>query len=261
MTVKLDAKKARGKNITKTVKVFSNDPATPELPLSIKGTILEILETKPLALKLQGLAGGELEGSFTFTAGSPLDVEVVELKSQGSLLTIGEMKEVTPGREWTLNLSARSSKRPALIKEKLFIDVVTSDGKERALDFLVQLDHRARIVLQPKQNLKFLNKDTAKLLDGGEPQEKSILVTGGDGSIEFEIKSVKLDDKIGSVFETRVEEVSPKRSYRIWVTLKEYQPKPTVLGKLLIETTDPVRKELSVWIMGQFRPPGGKAGR
>ena len=105
----LDAKKARGKNITKTVTVFSNDPENPEYKLSIKGTILEILETRPLALKLQGLAGGDLSNSFTFTAGSPLDVEIIEIKSRGSLLDIGELEEVKVGREWNLSLTSKAN--------------------------------------------------------------------------------------------------------------------------------------------------------
>ena len=84
MTVRLDSKKTRGKNITKTVTVFSNDPENPEYTLSIKGSILEILETRPLTLKLQGLAGNGLSGSFSFSAGSPLDVEILEVKGQPS---------------------------------------------------------------------------------------------------------------------------------------------------------------------------------
>jgi len=261
VTVTLDAKKARGKNITKTVTVFSNDPENPEYKLSIKGTILEILETRPLALKLQGLAGGDLSSSFTFTAGSPLDVEIVEIKSRGSLLEIGELEEVKVGREWNLSLTAKANARPALIKEKLVMEVLTSDGEERTLDFLVQVDHRPRIVLQPKQNLKFLNRETSKLLGGGEPLEKSILVTGGDKTIEFEVTGVQLDPKIADAFQTRIEVVSPKKSYRVWVTLSEYQSKPTVLGKLKIQTNDEVRSEISVWVMGQFRQAGKKTSR
>ncbi|HIG04191.1 MAG TPA: DUF1573 domain-containing protein [Planctomycetes bacterium] len=261
VTVTLDAKKARGKNITKTVTVFSNDPENPEYKLSIKGTILEILETRPLALKLQGLAGGDLSNSFTFTAGSPLDVEIVEIKSRGSLLDIGELEEVIVGREWNLSLTAKANARPALIKEKLVMEVLTSDGEERTLDFLVQVDHRPRIVLQPKQNLKFLNRETSKLLGGGEPLEKSILVTGGDKTVEFEVTGVLLDPKIADAFQTRIEVVSPQKSYRVWVTLSEYQSKPTVLGKLKIQTNDKVRSEISVWVMGQFRQAAKKTSR
>ena len=261
VSVTLDAKKARGKNITKTVKVFTNDPENPEFQLSIKGTILEILETRPLALKLQGLAGADLAGSFTFTAGSPLDVEIVEMRSLGTLLDIGEMEEVTAGREWNLSLSARASRRPALVKEKLYIDVITSDGEERSLEFLVQLDHRARIVLQPKQNVKFLDKETTKLLETGEPIEKSILITGGDSTVEFEVTGVKLDAKISNAFQTRIEEISPRKIYRVWITLSEYQSKPTVLGKMTIETSDAVRNSISVWVMGQFRQAAKKTSR
>ncbi|MDE0959887.1 MAG: hypothetical protein OSB09_03825 [Planctomycetota bacterium] len=261
VTVTLDAKKARGKNITKTVTVFSNDPGNPEFKLSIKGTILEILETRPLALRLQGLAGGDLSGSFTFSAGSPLDVEIIEMKTRGSLLEIGELEVVTAGREWNLPLLAKASVRPALIKEKLVMVVLTSDGEERTLDFLVQLDHRPRIVLQPKQNLKFLNRETTKLIGGGEPIEKSILVTGGDKTVEFEVTGVELDPKIADAFQTRIEVVSPQKSYRVWVTLSEYQSKPTVLGKLMIRTNDAVRNEISVWVMGQFRQAGKKTSR
>ncbi|MEC9476845.1 MAG: hypothetical protein VX764_07405 [Planctomycetota bacterium] len=259
--MKLDSLKTRGKNITKTVKVFSNDPENPELPLSIKGSILEILETRPLTLKLQGLAGSELTGSFGFTAGSPLDVEVLEVRGRGNGLTIGELTEISPGREWELGLSARPNNRPAIIKEKLVFDVRTSDGEERTLDFLVQLDHRDRIVMQPKQNVKFLDRETKKLLEEGTPVEKSILVTGGDQTVEFEVTGVKLDERIAGAFETRIQEVTRGRSYRVYITLSEYQPRPTVLGKMTIQTTDVVKKELSVWVMGQFRQPVPKTSR
>ncbi len=154
------------------------------------------------------------------------------------------------GREWNLSLTAQANTRPALIKEKLVIEVLTSDGEERTLDFLVQVDHRPRIVLQPKQNLKFLNRETSKLLGGGEPLEKSILVTGGDKTIEFEVTGVQLEPKIADAFQTRFEVVSPKKSYRVWVTLSEYQSKRTMLGKLKIQTNHEVRSEISVWVMG-----------
>jgi len=255
VTVRLDSKKTRGKNITKTVTVFSNDPENPEYTLSIKGSILEILETRPLTLKLQGLAGNGLSGSFSFSAGSPLDVEILEVKGLGTALTVGEITEISEGREWELQISARPNKRPALMKEKLVFSVRTSDGVERSLEFIVALDHRDRIVLQPKQNVKFLDKDTRKLLENGQPIEKSILVTGGDNTVEFEVIGVRLDERIADAFDTRIQVVSPGKSYRVWITLSQYQSKPTVLGKMTIETTDTVKKEISVWVMGQFRQP------
>ena len=259
--MKLDSQKTRGKNITKTVKVFSNDPENPEFPLSIKGSILEILETRPLTLKLQGLAGSGLAGSFGFTAGSPLDVEILEVKGLGRGLSIGELSEISPGREWELALSAKPNNRPAIMKEKLVFVVRTSDGIDRTLDFLVQLDHRDRIVLQPKQNVKFLDRDTKKLLENGQPVEKSILVTGGDSTVEFEVTGVKLDERIAGAFETRIQEVMKGKSYRVFITLSEYQSKPTVLGKMTIQTTDAIKNEISVWVMGQFRQPVRKTSR
>ncbi|MGE4620120.1 MAG: hypothetical protein AAEJ04_09965 [Planctomycetota bacterium] len=261
MTVKLDTKKARGKNITKTVKVFSNDPENPEFPLSITGTILEVLETRPLTLKLQGLAGNGLSGAFNFSAGSPLNVEILEIKGLGVGLDIGELTEVTPGREWELQLSARPNNRPAIMKEKLLFKVRTSDDVERDLEFLVAVDHRDRIVLQPKQNVKFLDRDTKKLLEDGKPIEKSILVTGGDSTVEFQVTGVKLDERISGAFATRIQEVLPGKSYRVWITLSEYQPKPTVLGKMTIETSDEIKNEISVWVMGQFRQGARKTSR
>ena len=123
------------------------------------------------------------------------------------------------------------------------------------------LDHRDRIVLQPKQNVKFLDKDTKKLLDTGQPVEKSILVTGGDKTVEFEVTGVRLDERISGAFETRIQVVSPGKSYRVWITLSQYQSKPTVLGKMTIETSDPIKKEISVWIMGQFRQAARNTSR
>lgn len=258
VTVKLDSKKARGKNLTKTVKVFSNDPETPELSLSIKGTILEILETRPINPKLQGLAGNDLSGSFRLSAGSPLDVEILEVKGLGASISVGELTETIPGREWDVQISARSNKRPALMKDKLLFSVRTSDEVERTVEILIQADHRDRIVLQPKQNVKFLDKDTKKLLADGQPIEKSILVTGGDNTVEFEVTGVRLDERISGAFETRIQEIQAGKSYRIFITLSEYQQKPTVLGKMTIETSDTLKKEISVWVMGQFRQAARK---
>jgi len=251
--VNLDTKKVRGKGVSKVMKVLSNDPVNPEFSLTLKGTILEILETRPLQIKLQGLAGKPLEGTFEFNAGSPLDVEIVEVRTAGKgWITSAEPVVLEEGRSFELSLSASPNSKPAILREKLILDVKTSDGLDRSLEFNVQLDHRDRIVLQPKNNIKFMDKETRNLLTSPNPIEKSILVTGGDPEVIFEVTGVTLDDRIQGAFSTRVQEVVAGKSYRVWITLSEYQTTPTVLGKMTISTSDEIKKEISMWVMGQF---------
>lgn len=252
VSVTLDTKKVRGKGVAKNLKVFSNDPVNPEYTLTLKGTILEILETRPLQLKLQGLAGTALNGSFTFNAGSPLDVEITEIRSAGKRVTASEPVVQEAGRSFEITLDAAPNNKPAILREKLYLDVKTSDGVDRTLEFNVQIDHRDRIVLQPKNNIKFMDKETKGLLKDGSPVEKSILVTGGDPSVQFEVTGVALDDRIKNAFSTRVQEVVAGKSYRVWIKLSEYQSTPTVLGKMTIQTSDEMKKEISIWVMGQF---------
>lgn len=254
VTVNLDTKKVRGKGVSKVMKVFSNDPVNPEFSLTLKGTILEILETRPLQIKLQGLAGKPLEGTFGFNAGSPLDVEIVDVRTAGKgWITAAEPVVIEEGRSFELSLSASANSKPAVLREKLILDVKTSDGQDRSLEFNVQLDHRDRIVLQPKNNIKFMDKETRNLLNAGsKPIEKSILVTGGDPEVSFEVTEVNLDDRIQGAFTTRIQEVVAGKSYRVWITLSEYQSTPTVLGKMTIKTSDEIKKEISMWVMGQF---------
>jgi len=235
------------------MKVLSNDPVNPEFSLTLKGTILEILETRPLQIKLQGLAGKPLEGTFQFNAGSPLNVEIVDVRTAGKgWITAAEPVVLEEGRSFELSLSASSNSKPAILREKLILDVKTSDGLDRSLEFNVQLDHRDRIVLQPKNNIKFMDKETRNLLTDSKPIEKSILVTGGDPEVRFEVTGVTLDDRIQGAFSTRVQEVVAGKSYRVWITLSEYQATPTVLGKMTITTSDEIKNEISMWVMGQF---------
>ncbi len=202
---------------------------------------------------MRGLSGSPLAGEFTFETGSPLGVEIVEIKSRTPNLQIGELTELEAGKKWSLACSAKANSRPAIYKEKLEMNIKTSDGEDRTLNFLVSLNHRDRIVFQPKSNVKFLDKDTRSLLsDGSRPIERNILVTGGDQSVDFRVLDVRLDAGLAGIFNAEVVPVREGKSYKVKVTLDSYQNKKNVLGKLTIVTDDPLKPERTIWVMGQF---------
>ncbi len=202
---------------------------------------------------MRGLSGSPLAGEFTFETGSPLTVEILEVKSRTPNLQIGELTELEAGRKWKLACSAKPNSRPAVYKEKLEMTVKTSDGEDRTLSFNVALNHRDRIVLQPKSNVKFLDKDTRALLaETSRPIERNILVTGGDQSVDFRVLDVRLDAGISGIFNAEIVPVREGKSYKVKVTLSSYQNKKNVLGKLTIVTDDPLKPERTIWVMGQF---------
>jgi len=82
ITVKLDTISYGGNHILKYVEVFSNDPQTPELSLTMEGTVDKFVDIKPLTARLKGPVGKSIKTDVIITPSKKYPFEIIEIRSR-----------------------------------------------------------------------------------------------------------------------------------------------------------------------------------
>jgi hypothetical protein len=263
--VKLNSEKVRGQNLTKTVKIQSNDTANPDYPLSLTGDILQVLTAEPAVANLRGLAGSTLTGSVTLKKGAWLDIsEVISVEPKQRQVRVVNTETLVPGSDFRLDLVADPNEIPGMVRDEIIVRVRASDGVERELSVPAMIEHNPRIVVDPRGNVKFLANQIQTLrFPGAAPVSRPILLrTGGEG-VTFHVLDVRLDEKLQGVFRTEIVPVTEGSVYRVLVHLDAWHEVPQVLGRMTIVTDDPDQAEISMWVMAHFgkdvpvAPPAG----
>ncbi len=236
--------------------IFSNDPNYPQFPISLTGDVMELLEARPLAPKLQGLVGTPLTTTFTLREGSWLGIEVLSHETRLGNARIEKFEAVGDGGEFQVILAADPVDRPAVYREELVVKVRTEDGKEREVSFRIQVEHNPRVVLEPRGNIKFLANHLQSLRqEKPVPVSRAITLRPGGEGVTFQVLEVRLDEKLQGIFRTDIQPVNNGSSYRVMIHIDEWHDVPQVLGRLTIITDDPENPENSIWVMAHFGNP------
>ncbi len=251
----------QGPNITKTVHVISNDPTNPDFALNVTGSVLQIVEpdTALKQIRMAGLAGSTLRTEVTMKKGSWLDVELLSSELKFGNARIESVTPAPEGNAWTFVLMADSVTRPMIYNEELVLNVRTSDDVERTVSFVFRIEHNARVLANPRGQLKFLPQRMAQLR-GPNPQPVFMPVSlqVGGPEVSFRVLEVKLDEKLEGVFRTEVIEQSSGKNYLVKVWLDEWQDVRQVIGRMTIVTDDDENPEIALWVMALFTDIGTK---
>jgi len=263
--VKLDSVKVKGLNLTKTVKIQSNDIANPDYPLHMTGDILQVLTPDPQVANLKGLAGTSLSGSVTLRKGAWLDIsEVISAEPKNAQVRVERIETLVPGSEYRLDLVSDPAEIPGMVRDEILVKVRTTDGVEREISVPAAIEHNPRIVVDPRGNVKFLANQIQPLRHpGAAPVSRPILLRAGGEGVTFHVLEVRLDEKLQGVFRAEIVPVTEGNTYRVLVHLDAWHDVPQVLGRMTIVTDDPEQSEISLWVMAHFgkdvpvAPPSG----
>lgn len=252
--VKLDSEKVKGLNLTKSVKIQSNDTANVDFPLHMTGDILQVLDADPPVARLAGLSGTPLASSLTLKKGAWLDIsEVISVEPTQKNVKVGAIETVTPGTEFRLALIADPASTPGMFRDELVVRVRTSDGEERQVKVGAQIEHNPRVVFEPRGVVKFLAAQIQSLRQPNpSPVTRTIQLRSGGEGVAFRVLEVRLEEKLQGVFRTEVVPVTEGSLYKVLIHLDAWQDVKEVIGRMTIVTDDPDHAETSVWLIASF---------
>ncbi len=251
----IDTTKLKGKTVRKYATIFTNDPRSARAKVFMSGSVTPFILTEPASVRLIGLSGDLLEGSVTVSPGPKSAAFSIEsVKAKGDRVEIVEVKDLGDGR-YNISVKAVPSDRPQVLRDQLTVAVVDSEGVRREANVPVTVEHRDRITLQPRGNVVFQKRETARLLQEGaakRPVQRDVHIFGGRDDIKFNLLNVELLDLPEGVFTVTTNTVKPEHRYRISIRLNEYRQERTLRGRLRITTDDPETPVREMRVYAQF---------
>ncbi len=248
----VDTTKFKNK-IRKYATIFTNDPENARTKIFIGGNVNPLVVSDPAVVRLQGLAGDELTGQVSLAPGTDLQIEIEKASSVRNQFEVVKLNEIGEGK-YEIGLKAVSVSKPSILSDTLVLSVRTSDGKLRDTNIPVRLEHRDRVVIQPRGNVIFHRRDTERLkTNSTKPVVKSMQIYGGREDIRFKVLAVELKDVPEGVFDVSLDTIKENERYRVKVELKQFLDNVrTVRGKVVITTDDPESPVKEMGLFAQF---------
>lgn len=246
--VKLALRIARARpkvKLTKQVTVFSNDPTTPQVKLTLTGMVRALIIAEPSPPVLSGLYSKEKEIVIELVAGTDLDVQIEEARAQARRVEVGSIEEIEKGRRYRLRVKAPAVTRPQIFGETLRLTLRTPDGKVRQANITLRVDHEDPIAVVPRATLVFSPGSKGKPQgEGAGPVIRSVRLTPALEGYSFCVRSARLVGLPEGLLETRLTALSDDRGYRVDVIMRKPVAIPRALrGRLIITTDDPALPE------------------
>lgn len=221
--------------IAKGVTVFTNDPATPQMELTIRAQVEPFIKAKPGYARFLTVQGESKEGTIVQTLwtpdGSPM--KIVRVESPYPFLKVDfheakpeeRLKEIEQP-QWKVVMSLSNDAPVGPLTEP--VKVYTENAKQKLVQIPVSGFVRPIVAVTPP--IANFGQVTIK-----EPLRKSLNVKS------FATEPIKLTGAQSSVqgIEAKIEPVEDGREYQVWVTIS-----PAVKGKVdgkLFLTTDSVK--------------------
>ena len=92
--MKVDTSGFGGREVSKKVTVYTNDPRRPRISLTIKGGVESVATITPQNLKLSGPAGSSLVAKATIVPGRKYPFKILETKAQNGKHIDYQLEEV-----------------------------------------------------------------------------------------------------------------------------------------------------------------------
>ncbi|MES1245011.1 MAG: DUF1573 domain-containing protein [Acidobacteriota bacterium] len=223
--------------IAKGVTVFLNDPATPQMELTIRAQVEPFIKAKPGYARFITVQGESKEGTIVQTLWTPdkSPMKIVKVESPYPYLKVEfheakaeeKLKEIEDQQQWKVEMHLMNEAPVGPLTET--VKVYTDSPKQKLVQIPISGFVRPIVAVTPP--IANFGPVTIK-----EPLRKSINVKS------FATEPIKLTGVQSSVegIDARIEPVEDGREYQVWVTVKPEIVKGKFDGKLFL-TTDSVK--------------------
>lgn len=221
-----------GGPIAKGLSVYTNDPATPQLELTIRAKVEPYIAIKPGYARYVTVQGEPVEGDITQTLwatdGSSMDI--VGVDSPWPYLKVS-FREATPeerlpdvqGKQWRVEMKLGNDAKVGPLAE--YVTVRTNHPKQKVVQIPVTGFVRPVVAVTPQ----VADFGTIELK---EPTEKVINVRN---FATEPIKVIGVEESIQGI-DVKLQPLNEGREYQVQLTLQPELPKGTFDGKLTIRT-------------------------
>jgi hypothetical protein len=232
--------------ISKGVTVFTNDPANPQLELTLKAKVEPYISVKPGYARYITVQGEPLEGDIVQNVwvpdGTPMDITSVDspypfLKITYREATPAEKLPDVKGKQWRVEMKLSNDAKVGPLSD--YVTVHTNHPKQKIVQIPVSGFVRPVMAVTPPVadfgNLQ-LSEPLKKTLNVRTFATEPIKVT----SIESSNKGV----------EAKIEQLEEGREYQIRLTVSPSLGKGPFNGKLTLHTDSPKVPQLEVELKG-----------
>jgi uncharacterized protein DUF1573 len=232
--------------IAKGMTVFSNDPATPQLELTVRAKVEPYISVKPGYARYVTVQGEPVEGDITQTLwtndGSSMDITGIDSPWPYLKVTYREAKpeERQPdakGKQWRLEMKLSNDAKVGPLAE--YVTVHTNHPKQKLVQIPVTGFVRPMIAVTP-QVADFgtleVKEPTKKVINIRNFATEPIKVTG----VEESVKGI----------EAKLQPLDEGREYQVQLTLSPELAKGSFEGKLTIRTDSAKMPVLEVPLKG-----------
>ncbi|HEX3556227.1 MAG TPA: DUF1573 domain-containing protein, partial [Thermoanaerobaculia bacterium] len=232
--------------IAKGVTVFTNDPATPQIELTVRATVEPYINVKPGYARYNTVQSEALEGNIVQTLWAPdgtsFDVTSVDSPWPYMKVTFHEAKpeERLPdlkGKQWKIEMHLSNDAKVGPLAD--YVTIHTSHPKQKIVQIPVSGFVRPVMAVTPPVG------DYGQI-ELKEPLKKSLSVKN------FATEPIKLTSVETSLkgVEAKIEPLQEGREYNIRVTLNPALGKGPFNGKLTLHTDSAKVPQLEVELKG-----------
>ena len=232
--------------IAKGVTVFTNDPATPQMELTVRANVEPFIKVQP-GYARYSMVQGEKEGTIVQTLWTPdkSPMEIVKVESPYPFLKVSvrvarpeeRVKPAQDQQQWRIEMTLANDAPVGPLSEP--VKVYTNNPKQKLVQIPVSGFVRPVIAVTPP------------VVDFGPIEVKEILrKTFNVRSFATEpIKVTSIQDDIEGI-DASFEPLQDGREYQVRLTLKPELAKGPFNGKLVITTDSPKVPRLEVEVKG-----------
>jgi hypothetical protein len=241
----LDTKTFTGP-ISKGVSVFTNDPANPQIQLTIKATVEPYIISKPGYARFSVVKGepnlGEIAQTLWANDGAPFKVLKVDTTIPGVVTSFREATEAErrpegKGAQWRIAIKLTEQVQVGPLAD--YVNVYTDHPKQKMVE--IPVSGFVRPILAATPPVADFGKVEVK-----EPLTRSLNLRN------FATEPINVTKVEGDIkgIEAKLEPVQAGREYQVRVTLKPELAKGPFAGKLLVHTDSPKIPVLQVDLKG-----------
>lgn len=248
----LQSAKLRG-TFEKGITISSNDPATPDLRLKLRGEVKRYVEVVPQAANFGKITSAEvLERVVNITGNmeTPLELTLKPAADAGKFKF--DLVEKTPGKQYDLHVTATPPFEEGTLKTT--VTLITNVEAQKEIPIEVMATVPPRIEIQP--NVISLARPKADAPPSTEATSRIIRVTNYEKN-PVKVLEATCDDPAVTV---SVTERKPGEAYTVQVTMPAgYQPPSE--GKTVTIKTDDAKKPVYTIPIQWSEPPAAQSAR
>jgi hypothetical protein len=232
--------------IAKGVTVYTNDPDTPQIELTVRAKVEPYISVKPGYARYITVQGEPLEGNIAQTIWVPdgTPMEIVKVDSPWPFLKVTQ-REARPeervpdvkGKQWRIEMTLSNDARVGALSD--YVTLHTNHPKQKMIQIPVSGFVRPVLAVTPPV------ADFGKI-DLKEPMKKAINIRN------FATEPIKVTGVENNVkgIDAQLESLEDGREYQVRVTLKPELGKGPFNGKIMIRTDSPKSPLIEVELKG-----------